>query len=478
VLGYPEEPVSLNPIRAASAPPRDILRAVMPSFFLIGPDLRYRPYLLAEEPQVRVSGDRMTVAFRIREEARWSDGRSITVDDVEFTWQVMRDPELPVAVRDGFERVVAVEPSSEKEGVLVLSPPFARWRDLFSAGRFLLPAHVGSRDDVADWERGPPVTAGPFRLDRWTRGRSITLIAQPSFWGPRPLLRRIEVVFVPDPTTAIHLLRDGRLDAVAPMPGVSWGRRVAAVPGTAISEAYGPDLVHLAMNTEELEGAAVRRQIAGAIDRDRFVDVLLRGEGRRADGVLSPEQAGAVAAWAGYGEEDEGRPDVDRRLSLAFPRGEILDLLAKYIRAELGRAGVDVELVSLDGEVFHELWLPERRFDLALWEVRSGPAPWLGRWFEPGSAEAVTALSDGELARLLARADGGEAEDAAALRRAQVRLARLAPVLPMFQPQVTVGWRVGVAGLRANPTVDGVLWNAWEWSIADAAATETTDVAA
>jgi hypothetical protein len=26
-----------------------------------------------------------------------------------------------------------------------------------------------------------------------------------------------------------------------------------------------------------------------------------------------------------------------------------------------------------------------------------------------------------------------------------------------------------VAGLVANPTVDGVLWNAWEWSVAEVA---------
>jgi peptide/nickel transport system substrate-binding protein len=472
-LGYPEEPVTLNPIRAASAPPRDILRAVLPSFFLITPDLRYRPYLLDGEPEVAVSGDRMTVSFVIRDDARWSDGRPVTVKDVEFTWRVMTDQGLPVAVRDGFDRVVAVRESSEKEGTLILSPPFSRWRDLFSAGRFVLPAHAGTRRGVTGWDRGPPVTAGPFRLGRWVGGRSISLVAEPSFWGPRPLLRRIEVVFVPDPTTAILLLRQGRLDAVAPMPGVSWGRRLAAAPGTRVSEAYGPDLVHLAMNTGQLSRAGLRRGIADAIDRDRFAEVLLRGEGRRADGVLAPEQADAAPAWARYGQGggvDVGRDD---ELSLAYPRGEILDLLAKYVRAELGRSGVDVEIVPLDAEVFHDSWLPERKFDLALWEVRSGPSSWLSRWFGPSGGEAATGLRDPAVSALLARAERGGPQGAEALRQAQERLARLAPVLPLFQPQVTVGWRGGVSGLRANPTVDGVLWNAWQWSLV-----EERDVAA
>jgi ABC-type transport system substrate-binding protein len=433
---------------------------------LVTPDLRYRPYLLSREPEVDVSGDQMTVSFVIREEARWNDGRPVTVDDVEFTWRVMTDPEIPVAVRDGFDRVVAIQETSDKEGTLVLSPPFARWRDLFSAGRFVLPAHAGNRKDVAGWNRGPPVTAGPFRLGRWEGGRSITLVAEPSFWGPPPLLRRLEVVFVPDPTTAILLLEQGRLDAVAPMPGVSWGRRLAAVPGATVSEAYGPDLVHLAMNTDELR-AGVRRRIADAIGRDRFVEVLLRDEGRRADGVLAPEQAGASPAWARYGRGGDVDIGEEDELSLAYPRGEILDLLAKYVRAELGRSGVDVEIVPLDAEVFHDSWFPERRFDLALWEVRSGPSPWLSRWFGSSGGEAATGLRDPAVGALLAPADRGGPDGEEALRKAQERLARLAPVLPIFQPQVTVGSRPGVAGLRANPTVDGVLWNAWEWSKAE-----------
>jgi peptide/nickel transport system substrate-binding protein len=468
-LGYPEEPVTLNPVRAISAPPRDILRAVLPSFFLVTPDLRYRPYLLAREPAVEVSGDRMSISFTLRDDARWSDGRPVTVDDVEFTWRVMTDPTLPIAVRDGFDRVVAVQKVSELKGTVVFSPPFARWRDLFSAGRFVLPAHVGARREVAGWDRGPPVTAGPFRLGRWERGRSITLVAEPSFWGPRPLLHRIEVVFVPDPTTAILLLRQGRLDAVAPMPGVTWGQRLAAVPGATLSEAYGPDLVHLALNTDGLGRAGVRRGIVDAIDRDRFVEVLLRDEGRRADGVLAPEQAGATSAWARYGRGEGVDVGENEELSLAYPRGEILDLLARYVRAELGRSGVDVELVPLDAEVFHDSWLPERKFDLALWEVRSGPSPWLWRWFASAGGEAATGLRDPAVQALLARADRGGPGGAEALRQAQERLARLAPVLPIFQPQVTVGWRSGVGGLRANPTVDGVLWNAWQWSLATSA---------
>lgn len=472
-LAYPEEPGSLNPILARSSAARDILRAVLPSFHVVTPDLRYRPYLLASEPTVKTTGDRMHVRFRLREDARWSDGRSITVDDVAFTWRVMTDPENPVAVRDGFEYVVNVSKRSPSMGILMLSPPFSGWRDLFSAGRFVLPKpSTGLASSVESWDEGPPVSGGPFRIEKWTRGRAIVLRRNPMFFGPSPLLKALHVEFVPDATTALQLLQAGEVDAVAPALGISWGRRLEAIPGVVTSGRFGPDLVHLVVNTPSSADAAKRRRIAEVIDRDRFAEAIIRDEGRKADGVLAPEQPGAVPAWDQYGTiaEPSERLSPGEELTLAFPKGELLDLAARFVQAEVKRAGGDVELVPLDGDVFHGEWLPERRFDLALWEGRSGPNAWLSRWFAATGDERVSQLIDVKLNETLTEAEQDVSGKRSALELAQERLAELVPVLPLFQPKVTIGWRAGVRGIVANPTVDGPLWNAWNWSIGPAEA--------
>jgi ABC-type transport system substrate-binding protein len=161
---------------------------------------------------------------------------------------------------------------------------------------------------------------------------------------------------------------------------------------------------------------------------------------------------------------------ADEELTLAFPKGELLDLAARYVQAELERAGGDVELVPLDADTFQGEWLPDRSFDLALWEARSGPEPWLTRWFAATGDERVSQLIDVELSEILGEAEKAGAKGRTALARAQERLAELVPVLPLFQPKVTMGWRQGVGGIAANPTVDGPLWNAWNWSIVSEAA--------
>ena len=462
-IGYPEEPPTLNPVTDPSPAARDLLRPVLPSFFVVTPGLRYEPYLLAGAPRVVDRPERREIHFEIRRDAVWSDGVPVTVADVAFTWRVMTDPDLAVRRPDGFDHVVDVVEDSSKTGILVLDAPLPGWRELFSAGRFVLPAHAASGpDEVETWDLGPPVTAGPYRLGPWVRGRSVDLVADPSFWGPGAQVERIQVAFVPDPTTAIQLLRRGDLDAVAPMLGVAWGRRLDALPAVDLSRTVGPDLVHLVMDADRVDGAD-RERIAGALDRDRFLDVVLRDEAEPAEGVLAPEQPGAVPAWNRYRGDRSGTLSTDEELDLAYTKGELLDLVARFVQAELEDAGADVELVPLDADVFQGIFLPEGRFDLALLESRTGPAPELWPWIAvPGSAQPVTGLVDPRLASLVRRATAG---DGAALAEAQRGLALLAPVLPLFQPRVTMAWRAGITGPSANPTVEGPLWNAWAWRL-------------
>jgi peptide/nickel transport system substrate-binding protein len=461
-VGYPDEPPSLNPVTDPSPASRDLLRPVLPSFFRITPDLRYEPSLLVAEPEVVPVGDRTEVRFRIRDDAAWSDGIPVSVEDVAFTWRVMTDPDVSVWNPTGFDRLIDVVADGPKEGRLVLEGSAPGWRDLFAAGRFVLPAHVGGPETVAGWDDGPPVTAGPYRLEGWTRGHSVALAADPTYWGPRPAVERVEVRFVPDPTTALQLLDGGSLDVVAPMAGVSWGRRLAEVADGGTSTATGPDVVCLVMNAGTVGDVDLRRRIAHAVDRTRFLEVALRDDAEPADGVLAPEQVGAEPAWASFGSGSIPEATSAEELELVHRRGELPDLVARYVQAELERAAIDLELVPLEADVLHGDFLPSRRFDLALVEARTGPSPELWRWVEvPGAGASLTGLADPALAELVRRGAGGSAE---ALGAAQRRLADLAAVLPLYRPRVTVGWGTGIAGPEASPTVEGPLWNVETWS--------------
>lgn len=460
-LAYPDWPSTLNPVTEASPGARDILRAVLPSFHVVTPDLGYRPSLLAEEPHVEVDADRMVVSFRIRDGALWSDGTAITVRDVAFTAEVMAEPAVAAVDPESFDHLVDVVQDSPTTGRLVLSPPLEGWRDLFSAGRFVLPAHAAPTPAaVAGWDRGPPLAGGPFRIGEVVPGRSVMLERNPRYFGPRPLAERIEVAAVPDPTTAIQLLRVGRVDVVAPMLGVSWGRRLEALPGVEAAATFGSDLVALVANAARLPDPAERRAVADAIDRSRFATAVVREEGALADSLVASVPG---SPWSAYGRGEPSVLPASDELELVYVRTELLELTARYLQAEVQRAGGDLELVGLESDVFWDTFLPERRFDLALVEVRGGPAPDLGEWFgaPDGIWSSLTGLTDPQLALLEDDVAGG---DQGAFAEAQARLADLGAVVPLYRLRTSMGWRQGVTGIEPNPSADGPLWNAQEWS--------------
>jgi ABC-type transport system substrate-binding protein len=139
---------------------------------------------------------------------------------------------------------------------------------------------------------------------------------------------------------------------------------------------------------------------------------------------------------------------------MVYVRGELLDLTARYLQAELRQVGIDLELVPLESDVFWGTFLPEGRFDLAIVEVRGGPLadliPWTLEW----------ASGDRTLSRLADQAAEG---NRTALASAQQRMAALAQVVPLYQPRTAMGWQDEVAGIQPNPSVDGPLWNTWAW---------------
>ena len=114
----------------------------MPSLYRLGPKGQRALSLLAREPSAAdIGGSPWSVRLQLRDDAKWSDGQAITASDIRFTWQaVMKSP--GIASRDGYDRIADVVGESPSVVRLVFKAPFARWRDLFSAGLGVLPSHA------------------------------------------------------------------------------------------------------------------------------------------------------------------------------------------------------------------------------------------------------------------------------------------------------------------------------------------------
>ena len=91
--------------------------------------------------------------------------------------------------RDDYRRIRRTWVLGPKTFRVEFREPFADWRDLYT---IVLPQHVLAGQDfknvwldrVDDPRTRKPIGSGPFLVESWDRGRQLTLVRNPRYWGP------------------------------------------------------------------------------------------------------------------------------------------------------------------------------------------------------------------------------------------------------------------------------------------------------
>lgn len=501
------EPTVLNPltIDGNATATGNVVVPVLWSLWHVTPEGEQVPALLAGEPEV--TEDPFAVTYTLRDDAVWSDGTPVSAEDVAFTVAVKQDPDIAIAVTEGYDRISDVTIVDERTVTLAFDGPFPAWRSLFSGPDApVLPAHAldietfdGAWSDGITGADGRPIASGPFVVESWERGQNLVLARNEAFWGEPAHLDRIVVRFVEDSGTQLQLLRGGEVDVLYPSPQAGLAEALAGT-GAEIAVVDGPSWEHLTFNlaVAPLDRLPVRRAIAHAIDRDAIAAVALEGvvdAPQRLDAVFATadepgdgpfdryghdpaealrqlEAAGCdVSGVAGGGPTTcDGEPLVLRYTTTSGDERRRLGL--ELVQAQLADVGIGIEAdLAEPGIVFSPDRLfggPDGAWDLIVfaWStgldpVEAGPA-----WMCEGGTNFSSAC-DEELDALLLEADRttDPAERAALVAAAEERVASELPVLPLYRsPQPTV-WRAGIGGVGPHPlAIIGPLWNAEEWT--------------
>ncbi len=311
-VGLEANPTSLDPRHATGAAAVRIIPLLFNSLVTLDPSGRVVPEI-AESWENPSDTEYL---FHLRRGVLFHDGQELTSEDVKYTYDYMRDPANGSPNQGALAMITSIETPDPFTVIFRLEEPFASFLNNLSLG--IVPSHLAGREDFMD----SPVGSGSFRWGEWRIGERIVLVANGEYWEGPPSLDRVVFRIVENETTRLLEAEKGRIDLLWNSVPPYAVEKIRSVPGLGVYTRPGITYQYLGFNLEDptLSNRGVRRAVAHAIDRDRIIRHLYNGLGRKAPGLLAPENWAYEGDVRTYGHDPA---EAERLLDEAgFPRGE------------------------------------------------------------------------------------------------------------------------------------------------------------
>jgi microcin C transport system substrate-binding protein len=172
--------------------------------------------LLAES--MEVPEDRSWVIFTLRSEARWHDGKPITVEDVIWSLETLKTKGHP-QYRFYYQNVVDAQKVGPRRVKFSFDEKNNRELPLIVGQLPILPKQYWEGRDFEATTLEPPLSSGPYRVADFEPGRFIELERVKDYWGKDlPVNKgqynfdRIRYEYYRDDTIMREALKAGRVD--------------------------------------------------------------------------------------------------------------------------------------------------------------------------------------------------------------------------------------------------------------------------
>jgi peptide/nickel transport system substrate-binding protein len=506
-----------------------VLNQVLRGFWYSGPTGEFVPDTEFGTFE-QVTGNPLTVRYTFDAKARWSDGNPIDCDDAVLAWAANsgrwptgdRDPDTGAKLtafsssRPGaWSNVEAPQcADGDRSFTVTYDTVYADWSSLFGAGS-ILPAHIVEKESrvtdiiaavkadstktmikVGDvynslwifkpgqYKTGVSPSAGPYQVSSWRAGQSITLKANPKWWGSAPKAATVVIRFLP-PDQQVDALRKGAVQVIDPQPTTELLAQLKEA-GSLVKPAMYDSFTweHLDFNFDGLfKSSQLRKAFAKCVPRQQIVDNLIKPQNPQAQVLQSrfklPFQPGygdfTELGGQNYAKVDiagakkilqaEDKVGVKVKLAYATPnprRKAEVDLIREFC----GQAGFKV--VDAGSNTFFGGPLVRGEFDIALFAWTGSPlltqsyATYLTR-----GAQNNGNYSNSQVDQLLKQlySELNPANQQRLLTELDSTLWSDLATMPLFAFPAMVATVPNIAGVRYNPSSSGVTYNVNEWTL-------------
>lgn len=391
--GLSGQPGSLDPQLAEDAFSYDVLRDLYEGLTTSTPEGEVVP-AAATSWSVEDHGTRYV--FQLRRDAKWSNGDSLTASDFVTAFRRAVDPATASGAADLLRSIVNAPeilqgrlPASElgvtavDEHVLEirLSRPVPYFPDILT-NTVSSPVHASSL--VGGFANaGETVSNGPYVLEEFKPGSSLTVQRNPNYWDSGSVaFDEVRYYFVTDENSEYLRFRSGELDVTYSVPEHHF-QELRAQPDSGLQYRATLATIYFTLNTDRgpLHGEpGLREALSLAVDRDTITESVTRAgqvpaysfvpdavwnyrpayyAWRNSTKAERLERARKLYAQAGY----SGAKPL--RLRLLYNENELVQRVCLAVAAMWKeKLGVETELVQMEFKAYLAA-----RADPAQWDV-------------------------------------------------------------------------------------------------------------
>ena len=478
----------------------------------------------------KTSDDPLTVKYTISDDAKWSDGTPVTAGDFIVHWAANNDTvkaegsETPLFDSISFEqgKYIPEAPEGEADGkefTVTYPEPYADWEILISTA---LPAHIVAKEagmsfeelvtaakekDVEaltpaaefwndGWDFSPGElpdaslvpSMGPYKFKDggWQAGQSITLEANPEYWGTPPATKELVLRFA-DPKTHVQALQNGDLDVIEPQATVDTLQQLEGL-GDDVNVQTGDQLTweHVDYNRGEgsvfADSPELREAFALCLPRQQIVDNLIKPIYADAQVMNLREvfpfqdKYQEVVDEAYPKEMDE--PNIEKAKELVEKSGVSTPTVrlgyqagnqrrtetVALIKSSCDQAGFDVQ--DANSPVFFKEVMPAGDYDAALFAwAGSGQKASGANIYQSDGAQNQQSYNNPEVDaawdKLATSLD--EDEQLEQVKTIEKLLWEDFQAIPLYAHPGLVGHKADVANVRDTAAQSGALWNVEQW---------------
>ncbi|WP_373236411.1 extracellular solute-binding protein [Cohaesibacter celericrescens] len=232
---------------------------------------------------VDMPDDRSSITFKIRDEARFSDGHAIDVEDVKFTIDLLREHGRP-AYAGRIKRIKAIEEPGDKQIRFVFADGSDRELPLLIGMLPVLPSHAIDPEQFAKSGMYQFIGSGPYLIDKVDAGSKVVLKRDPNYWAKDLPIKvgqdnfdEIRIEYFRDNTALFEAFKKGVFDVSIESDPARWANQydfTAIENGSVEKRTFNSGLPKgmsaFVFNTRKpvFENRRVRRTLASLFDFD------------------------------------------------------------------------------------------------------------------------------------------------------------------------------------------------------------------